>query len=468
MALLMDGTRSAAGAPDDAVRRLYAACHLKPPVVVTARNAAEFSVVCAAATARTGPRRSLAIVHLFALCFMFAVTAALAATAFSGPEERIGHVLDGGTLLMSLPMLIFIALMPVQTEHRRTEATPGIAWRLAALLLCLGATVPPSLAFVPGPVTAALAVAAMASQAIVIVVLLGIVLWPCWRRREIAADLGAPVPLRGGEPVLGMVEHRLASALVSVDTAAPPPRRAGPEALAPTRRAEAAHLIQREGTRAAEFWHDVRPVLGRAVARFGPGWEVARLGVENRAEVELPEVLNAAVMIDRTADALCVLDGIAVVLPANAPLTFPTEHGAPGPGRHARGAVFDWLGYRGVLAVVLRLLPARAGDRLLARYLTRIPDAPRRTGAIKAFGTARFFEVLRSRPVQQDRFGRLHVLGRREDPSVFVEVEDPAILPDGSRRRYWLAVPPHVATAHEAVAATFGRTAGAYHPAVES
>lgn len=97
----MDGTRSAAGAPDDAVRRLYAACHLKPPVVVTARNAAEFSVVCAAATARTGPRRSLAIVHLFALCFMFAVTAALAATAFSGPEERIGHVLDGGTLLMS-------------------------------------------------------------------------------------------------------------------------------------------------------------------------------------------------------------------------------------------------------------------------------------------------------------------------------------------------------------------------------
>jgi hypothetical protein len=68
-----------------------------------------------------------------------------------------------------------------------------------------------------------LVVTAMASQAMALAVFLGIVLWPCWRRREVAADLGAPVPLRGGEPILGIVEHRLASALVSARTSRPAP-----------------------------------------------------------------------------------------------------------------------------------------------------------------------------------------------------------------------------------------------------
>lgn len=40
--------------------------------------------------------------------------------------------------------------------------------------------------------------------------------------------------------------------------------------------------------------------------------------------------------------------------------------------------------------------------------------------------------------------------------------------PGGARRGHWLALPPHVATAREAVARIFGRSAGGYAPEVET
>ena len=50
----------------------------------------------------------------------------------------------------------------------------------------------------------------------------------------------------------------------------------------------------------------------------------------------------------------------------------------------------------------------------------------------------------------------------------FVEVVDATALPDGSRRRYWLRVPPDVATAHAAVAWTFNLDPADYHPTIET
>jgi hypothetical protein len=210
------------------------------------------------------------------------------------------------------------------------------------------------------------------------------------------------------------------------------------------------------------------PVLGRAVNRFGTARNVARLSLEEPDEKQLPEILAAGIWIDRMADALCVLDGVAIVLPVNAPLTFLEQRGLPAPARGGHAAVFERLGYRGPLSAAVRILPERVGNWLLARYIARLPDAGRRTAAIRAFGDERFFGALRPRPAQQDRFGRLHLIGRKEDPSVFVEVDDAVIAPDGTRMRYWLSVPPHVASAHEAVAETFGKAAGTYDPDVES
>ena len=49
-----------------------------------------------------------------------------------------------------------------------------------------------------------------------------------------------------------------------------------------------------------------------------------------------------------------------------------------------------------------------------------------------------------------------------------VEVENSTPEPDGSRRTYFLRVPPATRTAREAVAWTFSMTADAYRPSMET
>lgn len=76
--------------------------------------------------------------------------------------------------------------------------------------------------------------------------------------------------------------------------------------------------------------------------------------------------------------------------------------------------------------------------------------------------------ALRLRPVQDDVYGRLFHIGPRAAPSVFVFVRDRVLDPDGSVLTHWISVPPHVATAHEAVAWTFSLSEATYNPAHES
>jgi hypothetical protein len=56
----------------------------------------------------------------------------------------------------------------------------------------------------------------------------------------------------------------------------------------------------------------------------------------------------------------------------------------------------------------------------------------------------------------------------REEPIVMVEVLNSTPEPDGSRKTYFLRVPPTMRTAREAVAWTFGMQGAGYAPAVES
>jgi hypothetical protein len=49
-----------------------------------------------------------------------------------------------------------------------------------------------------------------------------------------------------------------------------------------------------------------------------------------------------------------------------------------------------------------------------------------------------------------------------------VEVLNSTPEPDGTRRTYFLRVPPEIETAREAVAWTFGMDGAGYAPAVES
>src|SRR5262249_701260 len=58
--------------------------------------------------------------------------------------------------------------------------------------------------------------------------------------------------------------------------------------------------------------------------------------------------------------------------------------------------------------------------------------------------------------------------GRVEEPIVMGEVVKSTPEPDGSRKHYWLQVPPEMKTAREAVAWTFGLPEREYDPTTET
>jgi hypothetical protein len=70
--------------------------------------------------------------------------------------------------------------------------------------------------------------------------------------------------------------------------------------------------------------------------------------------------------------------------------------------------------------------------------------------------------------VQSDDFGELYLVGPVQAPLAYVKVMDASPGPEGVQQEHWLSVPPHVATAREAVAWTFGMSGSAYFLTAES
>ncbi len=88
---------------------------------------------------------------------------------------------------------------------------------------------------------------------------------------------------------------------------------------------------------------------------------------------------------------------------------------------------------------------------------------------LERLGYDRFILELGAVPVQADGFGALYrIPGDFREPFVLVHVTNSTPEPDGSRKRYFLRVPPNVKTAHEAVAWTFGMRAEEYRPSRET
>ena len=106
----------------------------------------------------------------------------------------------------------------------------------------------------------------------------------------------------------------------------------------------------------------------------------------------------------------------------------------------------------------------RNPDKVTAQRALGWANAERRRVAIERLGWERVLEQLRAQPVQQDDYGRLHCIQtpkRRTrwpvaaEPIMLVEVINATAEPNGTRRRYFLRVPPTVCSAREAVAWTF-------------
>ncbi len=90
---------------------------------------------------------------------------------------------------------------------------------------------------------------------------------------------------------------------------------------------------------------------------------------------------------------------------------------------------------------------------------------------IDIYGWERYLKNSRLKKLHEDKFGVLYTkdLGGRPWQSIYVvEVLNATPEPSGKRRRYLLRVPPHMKTAKEAVAWTFGMTEETYNPDFES
>jgi hypothetical protein len=92
-------------------------------------------------------------------------------------------------------------------------------------------------------------------------------------------------------------------------------------------------------------------------------------------------------------------------------------------------------------------------DRIGAGGIMRARTSSWRQCLLDRFGVDRFLGVTNARLLGADRYGKLW---RLDGGETMVEVENGTPEPDGTRRRFLLQVPPEVATAHEAVAWTFG------------
>jgi hypothetical protein len=124
---------------------------------------------------------------------------------------------------------------------------------------------------------------------------------------------------------------------------------------------------------------------------------------------------------------------------------------------------FFWRGVRVPEEVVVA--PERlTGAEILAERNLEIQRV-----MLERFGHDRLILETGATPVHADEFGMLYRirLSRRQTITL-VHVTNATPEPDGTRRRYFLRVPPNVRTAHEAVAWTFGLDPGEYRPIQES
>ena len=88
---------------------------------------------------------------------------------------------------------------------------------------------------------------------------------------------------------------------------------------------------------------------------------------------------------------------------------------------------------------------------------------------LEHYGNERYIIDSGAQPIQQDEAGKLWVIMLPGDEALrMVEVVNSTPEPDGTSRTYWLRVPPHVRTAKEAVAWTFGLTEEEYEPQIQT
>jgi hypothetical protein len=115
-------------------------------------------------------------------------------------------------------------------------------------------------------------------------------------------------------------------------------------------------------------------------------------------------------------------------------------------------------------------------DAITTEEMLRERNLEVRRLMLERIGFDRLILDTRARPAHMDECGALYRLDladrdgslRLAEPMALVHVTNSTTEPDGTRKRYFLRVPPWVRTAREAVAWTFGLTEEQYRPSIET
>ena len=140
-------------------------------------------------------------------------------------------------------------------------------------------------------------------------------------------------------------------------------------------------------------------------------------------------------------------------------------HSADGPSHRWRDGweLYHWHGVRVTRQIVME------PHTLTIDQVRAEQNAEVRRVMIERMGYERYLRESGATLVNEDRYGKLWRAPRSDDTDiVMVEVINSTPEPNGERNRYMLRVPPDTKTAHEAVAWTFGKSAGEYAPEVET
>jgi hypothetical protein len=108
-------------------------------------------------------------------------------------------------------------------------------------------------------------------------------------------------------------------------------------------------------------------------------------------------------------------------------------------------------------------------ETITTEWIDRVGNAEQRRVMIQRYGEARYLIDSGAEEVHRDEYGILYRKQLRNDePLVMVKVLNSTPERDGSRKAYFVRVPPTMHTAHAAVAWTFGMTPEQYQPKFES
>lgn len=108
-------------------------------------------------------------------------------------------------------------------------------------------------------------------------------------------------------------------------------------------------------------------------------------------------------------------------------------------------------------------------DWITLDHIAKEENAETRRVMMERYGYERYLTDIGADREQADDFGELFRVKRGNDTDlVMVRVINSTAEPDGSFKKYMIRVPPHVETAHEAVAWTWGTTQKQYAPALET